>query len=199
MQNEPSSIPRYQANLRKGIQKRESDMRYRRAMVPGGTYFFTVNLAHRRSALLVQHIDDLRASIRAVKARHPFTILAMVVLPEHLHAIWRLPEDDARYPMRWSLIKAGFSRCIEADELILPDRMARRERVVWQRRYWEHRIRDEADLQRHIDYIHYNPVKHGWVSRPTDWAYSSLHRYIAHGLLPADWGGSEVEGIHGES
>jgi putative transposase len=164
-------------------------MRYRRANAPGGTYFFTVKLAQRTSDLLVRHIDALRAAIRAVKARLPFAILAMVVLPDHMHAIWRLPEEDANYPMRWSLIKAGFSRRIEPGEFIQASRQARRERGLWQRRYWEHLIRDEMDLQRHIEYIHYNPVKHGWANHAADWPYTSLHRYIQCGMAPADWEG----------
>ncbi|MBK4737963.1 REP-associated tyrosine transposase [Noviherbaspirillum pedocola] len=163
-------------------------MRYRRIHVAGGTYFFTVNLAQRRSGLLVRHIDDLRTAIREVKARHPFLIVAMVVLPDHLHAIWRLPEGDANYAMRWSLIKAAFSRRVEKGESIDPSRKKKHERRVWQRRYWEHWIRDENDLRRHVDYIHYNPVKHGWVQRAVDWQYSTLHRYIERGLVPTHWG-----------
>ncbi|BBJ23679.1 REP-associated tyrosine transposase [Candidatus Nitrotoga sp. AM1P] len=110
-------------------------MRYRRADATGGTYFFTVNLAERRSDLLVRHIDDLRAAMKTVKDAHPFAILAMVVLPEHLHAIWRLPPDDADYPLRWSPIKAGFSRWRAKGEHIRASRQAKREHGIWQRRY----------------------------------------------------------------
>jgi len=113
-------------------------MRYRRADAAGGTYFFTVNLAERRSDLLVRHIDDLRAAMKTVKDAHPFAILTMVVLPEHLHAIWRLPPDDADYPLHWSLIKAGVSRRLAKGEHIRASRQAKRERGIWQRRYWEH-------------------------------------------------------------
>jgi putative transposase len=141
-------------------------MRYRRANAAGGTYFFTVNLAERRFDLLVRHIDDLRASMKKVKYAHPFAILTMVVLPEHLHAIWRLPPGDADYPLCWALIKAGFSRRLAKGEHIRASRQAKRERGIWQRRYWEHQIRDEIDLARYVDYIHYNPVKHGWVTQP---------------------------------
>ena len=141
-------------------------MHYRRNDAAGGTYFFSVNLAERRSDLLVRHIDSLRASMKSVKDAHPFAILATVVLPEHLHAIWRLPPDDADYPLRWSLIKAGFSRRLAKGERICASRQAKHERGIWQRRYWEHQIRDEIDLARHVDYIHYNPVKHGWVTHP---------------------------------
>jgi len=164
-------------------------MRYRRATAAGGTYFFTVNLAERRSDVLVRHVDGLRTVLKRVKERHPFSLLAMVILPEHLHAIWRLPPGDADYPLRWSLIKAGFSRLLEKGERVRASRMAKRERGIWQRRYWEHQIRDEDDLARHVDYIHYNPVKHGWVSRPVDWLHSTLHGYIERGMVTVDWGG----------
>jgi putative transposase len=163
-------------------------MRYRRANTEGGTYFFTVNLADRQSNLLVRHIEDLRAVTQTVKQAHSFTIVAMVVLPEHLHTIWRLPPGDANYPLRWSQIKAGFSRRIPNGERIRPSRQTKRERGIWQRRYWEHQIRDEDDLARHVDYIHYNPVKHGLVHRPADWPHSTLHGYIERGMLTTDWG-----------
>ena len=134
-------------------------MRYRRANIEGGTYFFTVNLADRNSDMLIHQIDDLRTVMTKVKQAHPFKVLAMVVLPEHLHAIWRLPQGDADYPLRWSLIKSGFSRRQEKGERIHASRKAKRERGIWQRRYWEHQIHDELDLTRHVDYIHFNPVK----------------------------------------
>jgi putative transposase len=123
-------------------------MQYRQARAAGGTYFFTVNLAERDADTLVRHIDDLRKVMTKVRAAHPFAIVAMVVLPEHLHALWRLPAGDSDYPMRWSLLKAGFSRCVEKGERIRPSRKAKRERGIWPRRYWEHQIRDEADLGR---------------------------------------------------
>lgn len=165
-------------------------MRYRRALVAGGTYFFTVNLANRKADTLVRHIDDLRQVLVKVKAAHPFTLVAMAVMPEHLHAIWRLPTGDSDYPTRWSLIKAGFSRRLAKIEPIRPSHRVKRERGIWQRRYWEHQIRDDADLERHVGYIHYNPVKHGLVARPVDWSHSTLHAYIEKGLLAPDWGGS---------
>ena len=164
-------------------------MRYRRSTLPGGTWFFTVNLQDRQSDLLVRHIELLREVIRGVRQAHPFEIVAMVVLPEHIHAIWHLPEGDTDYPLRWSQIKAGFSRKLPPGEVVTPSRAAKRERGIWQRRYWEHRIRDETDLARHIDYIHINPVKHGHVWQATHWPYSSIHRFIARGDIPADWGG----------
>ncbi|MGZ5028180.1 MAG: REP-associated tyrosine transposase [Methylobacter sp.] len=162
-------------------------MRYRRAQTAGASYFFTVNLANRQSDLLVREIEALREAIRIVMHAHPFVIEAMVVLPEHLHTIWKLPEGDADYPMRWSLIKSGFSRRLEKTELIRASRFKKRERGIWQRRYWEHQIRDEWDFEKHADYIHYNPVKHGYVKRPADWPFSTFHRYMQIGMLPEHW------------
>jgi len=169
-------------------------MRYRRANAAGGTYFFTVNLAERHADTLTRHVDVLREVMDRVKESHPFSIVAMVVLPDHLHAIWRMPEGDADYPMRWSLLKAGFSRQLNRGERICQSRATKRERGIWQRRYWEHQIRDDADLARHLDYIHYNPVKHGWVSHPVDWPHSTLHGYIERGLVTRDWGGDAGDG-----
>jgi len=143
-------------------------MQYRRANTKGGTYFFTVNLADRKQDLLVQHIDILREAVRIIRQRHPFEITAMVVLPDYLHAIWRLPQEDADFAMRWSLIKAAFSRALPKVEQIRASRQKKRERGIWQRRYWEHLIRDEEDLAKHMDYIHFNPVKHGYVSHAVD-------------------------------
>ena len=174
-------------------------MRYLRANVQGGTFFFTVALADRSSTLLTDRVELLRAVMRLVRQRHPFEIVAMVVMPDHLHAIWQLPEGDAAYPQRWALIKSGFSRGIPKLENIGASRMAKRERGIWQRRYWEHQIRDDRNLQSHVDYIHHNPVKHGYVKSAVDWPYSSIHRYICAGWLPADWGvAREVEGDFGE-
>ncbi len=160
---------------------------YRRSLAPGSTYFFTVNLLDRRSDLLVRHIGLLRESFHAVMTAHPFAIDAMVVLPEHLHALWTLPPDDADYALRWRLIKTRFSRELPTTEARSDSRIAKHERGIWQRRYWEHQIRDENDLQRHVDYTHINPVKHGHVKRASDWPHSSIHRYIKSGDLPPDW------------
>ncbi len=168
-------------------------MQYRRHYTEGGSYFFTVNLAERKRRLLVEHIDALREAIRIVSSRHPFQIDAIVVMPDHLHAIFTLPTGDADYPTRWMLIKAGFSRRIPKNERINASRQSKGERGVWQRRFWEHTIQDEADFRHHIDYIHYNPVKHGYVSRPADWPHSSIHKYIRAGTLPADWGTGSPE------
>ena len=168
-------------------------MRYRRANVQGGTYFFTVNLADRNSTALTDNVESLRSVLRSVKGDHNFDIHAMVVLPDHLHALWTLPAGDADYPKRWSLIKAGFSRSLSQVERIPPTRRAKRERGIWQRRYWEHQIRDSRDYENHVHYIHYNPVKHGYTKHPMDWPYSSVHRYCRRGLIPDSWTGECYE------
>ncbi|WP_374665026.1 transposase [Ramlibacter sp.] len=166
--------------------------RYIRAVVPGATYFFTLTLQDRRCATLIHGVDHLRAAFTEIRTRHPFDIDAMVVLPDHLHLLITLPADDARYAMRLALIKGAFTRRMAAaqrlDSRALQARGARGERSLWQRRYWEHQIRDENDYARHVDYIHFNPVKHGHAARAGDWPYSSFHRYVRHGVLPADWG-----------
>jgi putative transposase len=162
---------------------------YLRNFVPGGCYFFTVNLAERRLSLLIDHIDRLRAAFRSVRARYPFTIDAIVVLPDHLHAIWTLPEGDADFSTRWRLIKSRFSRDLPRSERISTSRAAKSERGIWQRRYWEHTIRDDADYARHMDYIYFNPVKHGHVARVLNWPHSSFHRMVRLGTYPPDWAG----------
>ena len=160
---------------------------YRRAWVRGGTYFFTVNLLERRRRLLVDHVDLLRGAFREAKASRPFSVVACVVLPDHLHCIWSLPQDDLDIATRWRHIKTTFSRSIPPGERRSQRRMAKAERGVWQRRYWEHLIRDDDDLRTHIDYIHFNPVKHGHVARVADWPYSSFHGYVRLGVLPVVW------------
>ena len=174
--------------------------RYRRAKIEGGAFFFTVTLADRSSDLLVRHIDRLRRMYMSAQQRNPFETIAICVLPDHLHAIWQLPDGDADFALRWSLIKSGFSRGLAQDASPSPSKSARRERGLWQRRYWEHAIRDDRDLERHVDYIHFNPVKHGYVSRVADWPHSTFHRYVERGILPADWGGDmrEISGNFGE-
>ncbi len=167
---------------------------YRRANIVGAAYFFTVNLADRRETLLTEHIDSLRVAFQYVKDRHPYTTDAIVILPDHLHAIWTLPEGDADFPTRWRLLKTEFSRRLPAGERRTASRIAKEERGIWQRRYWEHMIRDEHDFARHVDYIHMNPVKHGYVQRVSDWPHSSFHRFVEAGILPPQWaGGSDAE------
>ena len=161
---------------------------YIRDFIPGATYFFTVALADRDSDLLVREVDALRQAWAAVAGSHPFRTIAVCILPDHLHAIWRLPPGDARAPMRWGQIKRRFSHGLAAAPPRRASQRARREKGVWQRRYWEHRIRDEEDLETHVNYIHWNPVKHGLVRRVGDWPFSSFHRWVLRGDLPPEWG-----------
>ena len=161
---------------------------YRRNFVPGGTYFFTAALADRASTHLVDHIALLLRSFDASKQQRPYKEIATVILPDHLHTIWRLPYNDFDYPGRWKAVKSLFTRLLVKSGVRLV-KNNRGEYRVWQRRYWEHTISDEQDLRSHIDYIHYNPVKHGYVDEVSAWPYSSFHRYVAAGILPIDWGG----------
>jgi putative transposase len=168
------------------------DMQYRRAKIPGGTYFFTAVTFRRRKFLCEpENVDLLRTAFRSVKSEHPFTIDAFVLLPEHLHCIWTLPPDDRDYSMRWRVIKKFFTdRCSEhLKTRRSPAQKRKRAQTVWQPRYWEHQIRDDRDFEKHCDYIHWNPVKHGWVSRVRDWPYSSFHRFVRGGIYPEDWAG----------
>lgn len=162
---------------------------YRRNLVAGGCFFFTVNLLDRRSDLLVAHVDVLRDAVRQARVRAPFTIEAWVVLPDHMHCVWTLPEGDTDYPGRWRAIKTAFSKALP--DLGTPsDVMARRgERGIWQRRYWEHTIRTARDYAVHLDYTHFNPVKHGYVLAAADWPYSSFRRCVGAGLYPSGWSG----------
>lgn len=165
---------------------------YRRAWLPGGTYFFTVNLLERRgNDLLVNHIDLLREHIRLVKQRHPFKIHGWVVLPDHLHCVIELPENDIDFPLRWRLIKMGFSKSLPKVERLSPARKRRGERGIWQRRYWEHLIKNDKDYQTHMDYVHINPVKHGLVKKVVDWPHSTFHHLVDAGIYPVDWAGGD--------
>jgi putative transposase len=167
-------------------------VRYRRNFVPGGTYFFTVALDDRTSSAMVQHVDALRTAFRIARRERPFTIDAIVILPEHLHAIWTLPSGDSDFSGRWRRIKAHFThRLVAAGAPVTRRRNG--EYARWQRRFWEHTIRNEADFERHVDYVHFNPVKHKLVPRVQDWPYPSFHVYVRGGLLPADWAGDADE------
>ena len=150
--------------------------RYRRLYVPGGTYFFTVNLADRSATALVDEIALLRSVYASVTREHPVHCHAMVVLPDHIHAVWTLPSGDADFSARWKKIKGRFSQQCQARGSPSPSKVARGEKGIWQRRFWEHAIRDETDFQRHIAYCWWNPVKHGLVTTPEDWPYSSFRR-----------------------
>ncbi|PPD42628.1 MAG: transposase [Methylobacter sp.] len=169
---------------------------YRRFYIPGATWFFTVNLAQRRNNhLLVEHIDLLRSAFRYVKQRKPYHMDAVVIMPDHLHCLWTLPPDDADFSVRWNLLKGHFSRTIPKGEKISTSRETRRERGLWQRRFWAHLIVNQDDMNMHIDYIHWNPVKHGKVRQVADWPYSSFHRFVEQGIYPANWGHSGDFGI----
>ena len=166
---------------------------YRRWYVPGGTYFFTVVTAGRRPFLtmpLARRV--LHDAIEAIRSKHPFDVTAIVLLPDHLHAIWTLPDGDTAYSLRWSRIKAEFTRKfllaggVEGGRSA--SRVRRRERGIWQRRFWEHVCRDEDDLKRFLDYLHWNPVKHGLVQRVKDWRWSSFQRYVDLGEYDLEWG-----------
>lgn len=161
-------------------------VRYRRARVSGATYFFTVTLRDRRRDWLTAHVDRLRSAIRDVRRQRPFTVDAIVVLPDHLHAMWTLPDGDADFSGRWRAIKARVSRALRQQGVPLV-RDRRGEYDLWQRRFWEHLIRDDDDFARHVDYIHHNPVKHGLVTDPFAWPWSSIHRDGRRGILGSDW------------
>ena|SRR2546427_3051860 len=171
-------------------------MRYRRAWTPGGTYFFTV-VTFERCELLCrsENVTLLREAFRVVQRSHPFDIDAFVLLPDHLHCIWTLPVNDHDFATRWMLIKSYFTRrCATVLKTASSSsRQRKREQNLWQRRYWEHQIRDERDFERHCDDIHYNPVKHGYVRRPVDWQYSTFHRYVRLGVYPLDWGNAGIQ------
>ena len=159
-------------------------MRYRRTYVTGATYFFTVVTARRKPIFASgDAVDLLRRAFRHVRANHPFQIDAICILPDHIHCVWTLPEGDSDHSTRWRLIKARFTRTCGENVA----------RPVWQKRYWEHLIRDEEDFRRHVDYIHYNPVKHGLADRPIDWKYSSFDKWIERGDYPPDWGTDPVD------
>jgi REP-associated tyrosine transposase len=164
---------------------------YRRVHIPGGAYFFTVKTFERKPVLTHEHYRiALRETITEVRGRLPFDSLAWVLLPDHIHTIWKLPEGDVDYSLRWSLIKQHVTRkCAERTQevLVSQSRQKRREGTIWQRRFWEHLIRDDRDFRRHIDYIHYNPVKHGYVSKVVDWPHSTFHRFVRNGVYPTDW------------
>ena len=165
---------------------------YRRAFAPGGCYFFTV-VTHGRQRLFedIEHVDRLREGMRRTLQKRPFAIDAIVILPDHLHTIWRLPENDEDFSLRWRLIKHFLACSIEADT------NGRGEKLVWQRRFWEHQIRNQEDWRRHLDYIHFNPVKHGYVSRPGEWPWGSFAKAVKRGWYPADWGEQEPRHLVG--
>ena len=167
--------------------------RYRRNRVAGGTYFFTV-VTYRRQRILVDSLarDCLRGALRKIQRKWPFDIAAIVLLPDHLHTVWTLPSDDDNYPLRWRRIKEEFTRSYLArggrELQQSASRVRHGQRGIWQKRYWEHTCDDEADLKRCVDYLHWNPKKHGLVARVKDWPWSSFHRFVGLEEYPPDWG-----------
>ncbi len=167
------------------------DMRYRRLKNKGARYFFTVVTYNRRRFLCSpDNVQLLRQAFQWTMQRHPIEINAFVLLPDHLHCIWTLPKDDHNYSTRWRLIKTYFSRHCQNDYdgIVSKSRQNKQEKMFWQRRFWEHAIRDDKDFVKHVEYIHYNPVKHGLTAAPKDWEYSSFHRYVKSGLYDQMWG-----------
>ena len=210
---------------------------YRRAAISGGTYFFTLVTSRRQKILCHDNFRTaLRDAITTTREKMPFAIDAMVLMPDHLHAIWTLPENDHDYSARWSMIKRlvtqrlggvvgahgapyvlpsdgvvgahgapygdgggdGFVGCavrtgISHGPRVSASRIKRREGAIWQRRFWEHQVRDQAELNRCLDYLHWNPVKHGIVNKVSDWPYSTFHRFVREGVYAQDWGGQGVD------
>lgn len=165
---------------------------YRRNRVPGGSYFFALTLRDRSSSILVDHVDDLRKALSSVTRECPFHIDAMVVLPEHIHAVWTLPPGDTDYPGRIRLFKSRFTRGVAAVNSDIR-RNTKGEYNLWQRRYWEHTIRNDLDFEKHVDYIYWNPVKHGYVDRVSDRRHSTFHHFVEQGVYPVDWAGGDME------
>jgi len=160
---------------------------YRRLKVSGATYFFTVTLADRHSTLLIDNVDSLREAFSKTMAEQPFWADAMVILPDHLHAIWTLPEDDHDFSNRWRKIKTRFTKTIGYRPMLSRSLASKGEKGIWQRRFWEHMIRDDQDYSAHLEYCWSNPIKHGLVERAVDWPYSSFHRDVKRQIVPQDW------------
>ena len=167
-------------------------MRYRRLKVEGASYFFTVVTFERRKLFgEPEAVELLNEAIFRVRNRHPFDLEALVVLPDHLHALWQMPPNDASYSMRWRLVKEAFTRSYMRRFGIpdaTPTQQGRGEQTVWQRRFWEHLIRDDSDFAAHLDYIHLNPVHHGLSRSPEDWPHSTFKQWVGRGAYEPGWG-----------
>ncbi len=171
-------------------------MNYRRAFIPGGSFFFTLVTEQRRPLFAsAEAVDILRMAFRVVRSAHPFELDAMVVLPDHLHCIWSLSPGDADFATRWRLIKTWFTKHCDPALRAVPNRarVTKGQQAIWQHRYWEHALRDETDFARHADYIHFNPVKQGYASSAMEWPYSSFRRYVKDGVYPVDWGQGSMD------
>jgi putative transposase len=165
---------------------------YRRAYVPGGSFFLTLVTYNRKPLFTASHnVARLRSALTVVQQQYPFEIVAAVVLLEHLHFIWTLPPGDPDFSKRIGRLKVLFTQSMrgrrKTPQDVSQSRLNHRESDVWQRRFWEHTIRDEWDFQRHMDYIHYNPVKHELATCPHRWVYSSFGRWVRQGAYTADW------------
>lgn len=173
---------------------------YLRLRSEAATYFFTL-VTHKRCPFLIEPWarECLHFAWQETRTRYPFDLLAVCLLPDHLHTLWTLPEGDSDFPKRWRFLKARFTwrylRGGAKEGSCSDSRLKKGERGVWQRRYWEHLIRDENDLSNHFDYIHYNPVKHGLVQIPEQWPWSTFHRYARLGWYDLQWGDSPIERI----
>ena len=173
--------------------------RYRRATATGSSYFFTV-VTYRRQPILCDEAirNALRTAIASVRVARPFVIDAWVLLPDHLHCVWTLPDDDADFSTRWMKIKRAVSLVCGEDyrraDWVTAPKLKHRESTIWQRRFWEHQILDENDFARHVDYIHFNPVKHGHVRQVKDWPYSTFHRFARNAVYAHDWAGATDSG-----
>jgi putative transposase len=171
---------------------------YRRLYTPGACYFFKL-VAYRRQPIFCDALfrSALRQAIVQTRIKYPFAINAWVLLPDHLHTIWTLPQGEANYSQRWQQIKRKVSLTIGAEynraELLTPSKIKHRESTIWQRRYWEHQIRNQADFNHHLDYCHYNPVKHGLCQKPKDWPYSTFNRYVNSWFYDNDWASPCIE------
>ena len=165
---------------------------YRRNFVPGGTFFFTVALHNRKTSLLTDYLSLLKLAFQQVKNTHPFKTKAYVVLPEHMHLLWELPEDDFDFSIRLKKIKALFTKFLVSSGLRI-SKTKHDEYRLGQRRFWEHTIRNAEDYENHVNYIHYNPIKHGLVDNLTNWPHSSFHYYVEKGMLDKNWGRLEVK------
>ena len=171
---------------------------YRRIFIKGGTYFFTAVTYQRFPIFLTESsVNLLKTCLKVTMQNHPFKVEAIVVLPDHIHTIWTLPGDDHDFSTRWRIIKKRFSLVYSGDRIpiISKSLIDKREKGIWQRRFWEHVIRDDEDLYSHLDYVHYNPVKHGLVDAPGQWKQSSFHNFVKEGYYPADWGAGISEKV----
>jgi putative transposase len=174
-------------------------MRYRRVKIAGATYFFTLVTEHRRPLLgEPSAIALFLGAVDTIRSRRPFNVDAYVVLPDHLHAVWTLPEGDTKFSTRWRLIKEAFTRAyLKTHEAPVRNesRRSKGEQSIWQRRFWEHVVRDDADFAAHLDYIHLNPVHHGLAAAPRDWPHSSFQEWVKRGAYDLTWGSDALPAV----